>query len=270
MIRRFAIALMATPLLLTLHAETASAAPPSNDTFAGAAPVTLGFSEELDTSEATTDADDVQLNGEGCAAALDASVWYAFTTPVDAQVSVFIDGSSYSPEVLVGVGTQGNLEQVGCGHGVTFLADAGVTYYVLVVDDQIDGGGNGGTLRIAFSGAPTPTGGVTVDTVGRFDARTGIATISGTYRCTAADSALVSGFLQQVRGRFTVVGSFNFFTDAGTCDGTPRDWSIEVVPENGTFSGGKALATVFVTVCGPFQCFSDLVEQTVQLRGGPK
>jgi hypothetical protein len=97
-------------------------------------------------------------------------VWYAFTTPVDAQVSVFIFGSSYSPEVMVGVGTQGNLEQVGCGHGVTFLADGGVTYYVLVVDDQIDGGGNGGALRIAFSGAPTPTGGVTVDTVGRFDA----------------------------------------------------------------------------------------------------
>jgi hypothetical protein len=269
MIRRFAIALMATPLLLTLHAETASAAPPSNDTFAGATPVTLGFSEELDTSEATTDADDVQLNGEGCAAALDASVWYAFTTPVDAQVSVFIDGSSYSPEVMVGVGSQGNLEQVGCGHGVTFLADGGVTYYVLVVDDQVDGGGNGGILRISFVGAPTPTGAVTANPVGRFDRPTGVATITGTYTCTAADSVFVSGFLQQDLGRFTVDGSFNFL-DRGTCDGTTRDWSIDVVPENGTFSGGKALATVFVTVCGPFQCFSDLVEQTVQLRGGPR
>jgi hypothetical protein len=64
-VARFAIALLATPLLLTLHAETASAAPPSNDTFAGATPVTLGFSEELDTSEATTDADDVQLKRRG-------------------------------------------------------------------------------------------------------------------------------------------------------------------------------------------------------------
>jgi hypothetical protein len=269
-VARLAIALLATPLLLTLHAETASAAPPSNDTFAGATPVTLGFSEELDTSEATTDADDVQLSGAGCAAALDASVWYAFTTPVDAQVSVFIDGSSYSPEVTVGVGSQGNLEQVGCGHGVTFLADGGVTYYVLVVDDQIDGGGNGGTLRIAFRGSPTPTGGVTVDTVGRFDARTGIATISGTYRCTAADSALVSGFLQQERGQSTVAGSFNFFTDIGTCDGTTRGWLADVVPDNGTLRGGKALATTFITVCGPLQCFSDLVEQTVKLSSGPK
>jgi hypothetical protein len=267
-VARLAIALLATPLLLMLHAETASAAPPSNDTFAGARPVTLGFSEELDTSEATTDSDDAQLSN-GCTAATDASVWYTFTSPVDAQVSVFIFGSSYDAEVVVGVGTQGNLEQVACGHGVTFLADGGVTYYVLVVDDQTDGGGNGGTLRIAFTGAPTPTGGVTANPVGRFDAPTGVATITGTYTCTAADSILVSGFLQQDRGRFTVVGSFNF-VDEGTCDGTTRDWSIDVVPENGTFSGGKASAIVFVTVCGPFQCFGETAEQTVQLRGGPK
>jgi hypothetical protein len=267
MIRRFAIALMATPLLLTLHAETASAAPPSNDTFAGATPVTLGFSEELDTSEATTDADDAQLNPG--LSATDASVWYSFTSPVDAQVSVFVSGSTYPALVLVGVGTQGSLEPVASGFGVTFLADGGTTYYVLAVDPQVDGGGNGGTLRISFVGAPTPTGAVTANPVGRFDSPTGVATITGTYTCTAADSVLVSGFLQQDRGRFTVDGSFNFL-DVGSCDGTPRDWSIEVVPENGTFSGGKALATVFVTVCGPFQCFSDLVEQTVQLRGGPK
>jgi hypothetical protein len=268
MIRRFAIALMATPLLLILQAEAAAAAPPSNDTFGGATPVTLGFSEELDTSEATTDADDAQLNTPSCTPATDASVWYAFTSPVDAQVSVFISGSSYDAEVLVGVGTQGNLEGVACGHGVTFLADGGVTYYVLAVDDQTDGGGNGGILRIAFVGAPTPTADVTVDPVGRFDSPTGVATITGTYMCTAADSVLVSGFLQQNRGRFTVVGSFNF-VDEGTCDGTTRRWSFEVVPENGTFTGGKASAIVFVNVCGPFQCFSDLDERTVQLRGGP-
>ncbi len=45
---RFAIALLVTPLLLALQPEAAAAAPPSNDTFAGATPVTLGFSEELD------------------------------------------------------------------------------------------------------------------------------------------------------------------------------------------------------------------------------
>ncbi len=195
-------------------------------------------------------------------------MWYSFTSLVDAQVSVFVSASSYTAAVLVGVGTQGSLEAVGCGFGVTFLADAGTTYYVLAVDPQLDGGGNGGTLRITFSGAPRPTGDVTVDPVGRFNARTGIATITGTYTCTSGDSAFVSGFLQQKRGRFTVDGSFNFL-DVGTCDGTPRHWSIDVVPENGRFKGGKALATAFVTVCGPLECFGDLVEQTVKLRGGP-
>jgi hypothetical protein len=268
MIRRFAIALMATPLLLTLHAETASAAPPSNDTFVGATPVTLGFSEELDTSEATTDADDAQLNNN-CALATDASVWYAFTSPVDAQVAVFVQGSSYDAVVMVGVGTQGNLETVVCGHGVGFLADGGVTYYVLVVDGQTDGGGNGGTLRISFGGAPTPTGDVTLDPVGTFDARTGIATITGTYTCTSGDSAFVSGFVHQRRGRFTVDGSYNLL-DMGTCDGTRRSWAADVVPEHGKFGGGKALVTTSMTVCGPIQCiFRDLFDQTVKLRDGP-
>ena len=116
MVRRFAIALMATPRS-TLLAETA-AAPPSNDTFAGATAVNFGF-EARDTTEATTGADDAQLNTCG-APATDASVWCAFHQPVDALMTVeVLTRSNYTPAVLVGVGTQGNLETVMCGFGVT-------------------------------------------------------------------------------------------------------------------------------------------------------
>jgi hypothetical protein len=182
-VARLAIALLATPLLLTLHAETASAAPPSNDTFVGAIPVMSGFSQELDTSEATTDADDAQLNAMCGAPATDASVWYTFTntSSVDAEVHVDASASSYQAGVLVGVGTRGNLDVVACGLSPTmrFFATPGTTYYVLVIDPQFDGGGNGGTLNITFTAFPAPTVDITVDPVATFD-HAGVATVTGT------------------------------------------------------------------------------------------
>jgi hypothetical protein len=59
---------------------------------------------------------------------------------------------------------------------VGFFAVAGTTFYVLAIDDQHDGGGNGGTLRISFNRrrhCPRST----------FNARAGFATITGTYTC---------------------------------------------------------------------------------------
>jgi hypothetical protein len=268
-VARFAVALLATPLLLTLHAQTAAAAPPSNDTFAGATPATLGFSEELDTSEATTDADDAQLNATCDAPNTDASVWYSFTTPVDTSVDVDVSQSNYSAGVLVAVGTQGNLTTVECApDSVGFFAVAGTTFYVLAIDDQRDGGGNGGTLRISFNAPlPPPTVDFTVDPVGTFNARTGFATITGTYTCSNAEDIEVLGNARQAFGRFTIVGFFDF-TDFGTCDGTTRSWSADVVPENGRFAGGTAMTVAFAFSCGGFECATDSETQTVQLRGG--
>ena len=91
-----------------ISAPAALAAPPGNDTFGGATAATLGFSEVLDTTEATTDADDAQLNESCGAPATDASVWYAFTGS-DIGVVVDVSQSDYSAGVLVGMGSQGNL-----------------------------------------------------------------------------------------------------------------------------------------------------------------
>jgi Family of unknown function (DUF6299) len=268
-VARLAVVLLATPLLLTLHAEAATAAPPSNDTFAGARPAVLGFSEELDTGEATTDADDAQLNATCGAPATDASVWYAFSSAVDTGVVVDVSTSSYSAGVLVGVGTQGNLDTVVCGGGtVEFLAAAGTTYYVLAVDDQLDGGGNGGTLRIGFTEPlPPPTVDIAVDPVGRVDASTGVVTISGTYTCSDSDLIQVIGEARQERGGVTIVGTFNF--SGFTCDGTAQPWSASVFPQNGKFRGGMAMTLTFALSCSPLGCGTDLEVRTVQLRGGP-
>lgn len=261
---RFGIAL----LLLGLMGGTALAAAPSNDVFTGATPASIGFSEVLDTSQATTDGDDAQLNATCGAPATDASVWYAIQG-TDQNVVVNVSGSGYSAGVLVGVGSQGNLQTVACGPStVTFFAAAGTTYYVLAIDDQFDGGGNGGSLSISFTEIPPPPKvDLSVNPFGTVDISTGVATISGAYTCTNGDFISTSVNASQNVGRFTIFG-FGFFSDSGTCDGAPHPWSAAVVPQSGKFAGGKSLTTTFTFACGPFQCSSGFSQQTIQLRGG--
>ena len=79
----------------------------------------------LDTTQATTDGDDAQLNASCGAPATDASVWYAFTAASDIGVVVDVSQSNYSAGVLVGVGSQGNLQTVACGPGDCGLLRSG-------------------------------------------------------------------------------------------------------------------------------------------------
>jgi hypothetical protein len=252
---------------LAISSPAALAAPPGNDTFGGATAATLGFSEVLDTTEATTDADDAQLNSSCGAPATDASVWYAFEG-ADIGVVVDVSLSDYSAGVLVGVGSQGNLLTEACGPGaVGFFAAAGTTYYVLAIDDQFDGSGNGGSLNISFNEAPPPpTVDITVDPFGKVNARTGVATISGTYTCDNGDFIDVFVDARQNVGRFTVAGFGGFF-DFDTCDGESHTWSADVFPDNGKFAGGKTVTLAFAFACGPFECAEGFAEQTVRLRG---
>jgi hypothetical protein len=254
-------------LLLGALAPTALAAAPSNDTFSGATAATIGFSEVLDTTQATTDADDAQLNSSCGAPATDASVWYAFTAS-DTGVVVDVSQSNYSAGVLVGTGTAGNLQTVACGPGaVSFFAAAGTTYYVLAIDDQNDGSGNGGQLNISFNPIPPPpTVAITANRIGTVNTRTGVATISGTFTCTNGDFIDVFVDARQSVGRFVVEGFGEFF-EFGTCDGTARAWSAEVVSQNGKFAGGKTMTLNFATSCGAFECAYGFAEQTVMLRG---
>ena len=266
---RFAIALLAAPLLLVVGAEAAGAAPPSNDTFIGAVPATIGFSDERDTSEATTDADDAQLDATCHAPATDASVWYSITPTADTEVVVDTSLSTYTTAVLIGVGTPGNLVTLACGPStVGFSATAGTTYYVLAVDDQLDGGGNGGTLRISIDEPPPPTSvDIAVDPVARFDTRTGAATFTGTYACSNGNTIQAVGQVEQAVGTSMVNATFRF-SDAGTCDGAVRTWSAVAVSSNGRFVGGRATTLTLALTCGDTECASDLESRTVMLRGG--
>ena len=218
--------------------------------------------------EATTDAQDAQLNESCGAPSTDASVWYTLVG-TGGGVVIDVSASDYPAGVLVGVGSPGALDTVVCGPGAVALAtEPGTTYFVLAIDDQSDGAGNGALLDISFNEAPPPpTVDVTVASRGTVDTRTGVARLTGTYTCSNADSIEIFGDVTQPVGRFAIRGFFDIF-EVGTCDGTPQAWSADVFPDNGKFAGGKAATVAFSFACGAFECAFGFTEHRVSLRGG--
>ena len=195
------------------------AAVPSNDLFGGATPVTVGFSESLDTTDATTDADDAEANTNCGAPATDASVWYALPG-ADNGVVVDVSSSDYSAGVIVVTGSPASFVLEACGPGaVAFFAASGTTYSILAFDDQGDGGGNGGTLQIDVAeDPPPPTVDVTVNPVGQFN-KSGTATITGTVTCSGeADFSFIEVSVRQTVGRIFING---FGGTDFLCDGAP-------------------------------------------------
>jgi hypothetical protein len=248
-------------------AAPAYAAVPTNDTFSGAVAISsVPFTTTLDTSEATTDADDANANANCGAPATDASVWYSMTPAADKAFVVDVSASSYSAGVLVVTGSPGAFQIVACApRAVGFFATAGTTYYFLVIDDQFDGGGNGGTLVLnVIEAPPPPVIHATTDPVAGFNPRTGAATVHGTVSCSGVvDFSFVDVQLSQRVGRGAVLG---FGSIDVRCDGNVRPWSVEIFPVvGGKFAGGKGASVTFAVACGPFDCGVDFQEHIVQL-----
>ena len=256
--------------LILLGSAPAYAAAPSNDTFGGAIAIgSVPFTTTLDTSEATTDADDSEANANCGAPSMDASVWYSTTPTADGALLVDVSASSYSAGVLVVTGAPGSFQIWACGpRTIAFPVSAGTTYYLIAIDDQSDGSGNGGTLQLTVDAAPPPpTITATVDPVAGFTPKAGSATVHGTVSCTGVvDFAFVDLELHQAVGRGEVVG---FGTMDVRCNGAAQPWSIEIFPSApGTkFAGGKAASLTFAVACGPLQCAIDFQQHAVRLTG---
>lgn len=244
------------------------AAVPGNDTYATRVAITaLPFSVSVDTTEATTDANDVEAN-LGCGApATDASVWYEYVAGVDGGVLVDSSAADYTAGVMILTGAPGSFVVEGCGPGVAgFTAYAGTTYTILVFDDQSDGSGNGGNLELSVSAAPpAPVLDLSVDRSGSFNSKTGSATVRGTLTCSGAEFGKNAMDIQisQTVGRFTLTaaGSTDFI-----CDGSAHPWSTELSTSAGRFSGGKASVSVFVSACGLFLCSNAEVDRVITLK----
>lgn len=269
--KRLAVLISLVALSSLAFATPALAAQPSNDTYVGRTVIgSLPFSDTVETTDATSDADDVDINDNFCGApATDASVWYELTATADAFLLVDVSASSYSAGVFVGTGSPGSFSPEACAPGgAAFLAVNGQTYTILAFDDQTDGSGNGGTLEITIDAAPPPpTVDVTVNPTGTFNKATGSATLSGTFSCTG--EAVFTGIdvqLSQAVGRFTITGFGSLFSEAPVCDGTVQPWSVDVFGSNGKFKGGHAVAVTFAFACGTFECGFDEAQTTVKLR----
>jgi len=245
------------------------AAAPGNDLYAGRTVITaVPYTTTVDTTEATTDADDVEANAECGAPATDASVWFEITAAADGGLLVQLNDSDYSAGAIVATGAPGSFGIVACGPGaVAFTATAGETYAILVFDDQFDETGSGGTLNLTVDEVPPPPElELTVDATGRFDAKTGAATIKGTVTCTGGDGSeksFIDVSASQLVGRFRISGQGGTSFD---CDGSTHPWAAEVVSSDGKFGGGKASVSVFAFACSAVGCDDVQVTASVNLR----
>ena len=134
----------------------AAGPPPANDSISSATVVSaLPFTDTVDTTGATTDANDVQANSSCGAPATNNSVWYKFTAGAgDTQLAVDTTGSTFSSGVLIATGTPGAPTTIACSP-VTSRAPttSGTTYYVMIFADI----GTGGTLHLSVHGpGPVP------------------------------------------------------------------------------------------------------------------
>ena len=247
-------------------ASPAFAAVPSNDTIGGATVISaVPFSETIDTSEATTDAQDAAINSQCGAPATNGSVWYQLTA-AEAGYLVDVSQSNFSAGVIVATGTPGSLAIVTCGPGsVGFAANLGTTYYIMAFSDQPSV--VGGQLTISVTAAtPPPQVSLTVDPVGTVT-KQGTAIITGTYTCSGqADFVVIFGSLDQSVGRFTINGSFG--TDVTNCDGAAHPWSGEAVATNGKFAGGMAANLSVIFGCNALGCNFYETQRIVKLHGG--
>jgi hypothetical protein len=258
----------ATAATVVLGGLPASAAPPSHDTISGATVIsTVPFSETVDTTEATTDHEDAAINTNCGAPATNGSVWYSLTGSATAEAYVVdVSQSDFSAGVIVATGTPGNLSLVTCGPGsVAFASTPGTTYYLMAFSDTPEVVGGQLTIAVTEAHLP-PTVSLTVNDVGRVNAKTGSVTLSGTYTCAGvADFTLIQGQLSQKQGDVDVTGFFE--QDDLKCGGTFK-WSAEVPPDSGKFKKGLAASLTLVAGCGQLGCNVYQRLDVVHLRGG--
>ena len=251
-----------------MSAGAALAAAPANDVSGSALAIgALPYSTTLDTSEATTDADDAALNASCGAPATDASVWFTFTAAADSIVVADVSGSDYSAGVIVAQGTGSSATVIACGPGGSgWAASAGETYTILAFDDQEDGVGNGGLLDITVETAPdVPSIEATINPTAQFDKATGGAYVSGTATCSGeADFAFVDVQLSQRVGRILIQG---FGETEIACTGSVEPWTVFVLGDNGLFKGGKGATATAAVACNISGCGEYFADQTVQLKG---
>jgi len=224
--------------LVLLSASPAAAAPPANDDFDAAVAFTaLPFDATANTIDATRATDDPECIGPD-----NNTVWYSVTLASTTEVVVDTFGSDYDTTLSAWTGTRGNLTQVDCNDDfgslqsrISFIAEAGVTYYLMAGSFPFFGQ-QGGNLVLHGQALPPPVQlAITFDATGSVT-QAGAAVIHGIISCSRAGDVTVTGTLRQQNGKKVTVGSFR---TSVACTGT-NGWQATVLGETGIYRRGAA------------------------------
>jgi hypothetical protein len=252
------------------------AAPPGNDSQAGAVPIAaVPFSHTQDTSEATADAGEAVASDFCLAAgapAFEHAVWFAAVVPsgstpalvIDVTQSTFGAGIAILQEVA-----GGELLPLSCSPG-TFVTTPGAepgTYYIVAFGDGTTPSTNGQLVFTVDVAPAPPEVELSIDDTGSAT-RDGSVRVSGTVTCTAPDAAAVvavEGQVTQSVGRFLINSSFS--AGVASCDGAAHAWEAWAAPSNGTYGGGRAVVSATAFACA-LQCGGAFAEADVKLSRG--
>jgi hypothetical protein len=247
------------------------AAPPPNDTLAGAINLPLGGTLTQNTTEATTDAFEQALADECGPPAVGGAVWVEFTPDADMTVSFDVSASDFSAGVFAYEGTPVADEVLDCGsQSITVDVSAGATYNLMLIGDGLTPETTGQLVLTITEAEPAPELSLTIDK-GIVD-RSGVVHLSGTVTCSSESGDPIDievfGDIRQRVGRIFIDGSFGTFFEA-ECDGSTTVWQADAFGNNGVFAGGNA-ATIAIAFGCTDACGEAFTEATLQLRRGGK
>ncbi len=255
---------LALLLLVLAGSGTAQAQePPTNDSIANATTIAGPlFTDYIDTSGATADPNDPYCDGYNY------SVWYIYTADDDVYVDADTYYSWYDTTLSVYTGPPNELSQIRCANNymseeVSFQAHPGQTFYIMVGAAFYE---PGGVLNFRVRVTPEFKLGLTLDPTGSFNPRTGRATIGGTITCnTEPDFITLDGSLRQSVGRISTIEA-SFYETMNCTPGQPSRWSLALLPNQGRYTGGQALARVHLYGCNSVSCTASNLEAVIRLR----
>jgi hypothetical protein len=270
--RRILGAAVAVAALASSLAAPAAAAPPANDDIGSPTVVgALPWTENQDTTEATTGATDPDFCFGGTADG--ATVWFEFTAGQSRRYAASTAGSDYDTTLYVGTPSGGGLDVIDCTDDspgldlqsrVAWQADAGTTYLIMVGTCCGGGGGGGGALVFTVDEAPpAPTVDLTIGANGSVT-RSGVATVRGTATCTGAPSLSLEIEVKEQVGRKIFTGFGEASLDSCSSQGT--DWEVSVTAEDGKFGSGKVTVNAFAVGCNVAECAEDSESRQVSLK----
>jgi hypothetical protein len=249
--------------------------PPPNDDFGNATRITsLPYTNVVNTTLATTSVDDPTACSEA-----GATVWYSFTPAEDLFIDVNTAASDYFTVLGVYTGARGALQLFYCngGNDSKFAIFAGTTYFFMV-GANFPANPPGGHLVFTVTGRPALKIGVSVDTVGSVDTKTGVATIQGTVNSSRPVTIFVSGVLRQKVGRLHIINGEFGNPPSVISQGSPVlvfctgqcPWSVRIVSADGAFGGGYAFVSISGFASDRDEFAGSQLSETVHLDGSAR